>query len=333
MDGDNQYRDYSTQLRNQEQILSDISRRDLRQIATHMDEVQARFYVRRYYDMQRDRIRFNNQLRTLGDKPNLLLTAFADISTKQEDLLKKTLDDYSADHPVGTWLRTVRGIGPVIAAGFIAHIDAGRLCTAGSLWRYAGLDPTQPQKKKGTTLSYNAELKKLCFKAGESFIKTKGHEKGFYGHLYEEKKEYYARKNLAGEFSEAAAHILRTKNWSKGTVTRTALEAGRLSDGHIHAMARRFCVKIFLSHLFEVYCITVKGVKPPAPFALAILGHAHRIEIPNTGSIVAFADPVGDDLIVPRDEERPEQDEESDGHGDDVDDVMSNRAPKKKPRK
>ena len=297
-----QVQDYSTQLFSQEQIVCNINRRDLRLIATQMDEEQARFYVKRYYILQNDRIRYNNQVRTMGAKPNLLLSSFSEISAKQESLLKKVLDDYSIDHPVGQWLRTIRGIGPVIAAGLISHIDPTRVFTAGSLWRYAGMDPSQPKMQKGVKRSWNADLKTLLFKAGESFIKTKGHEEGFYGHLYDEKKEYYIQKNLNGEYSEIAARLLTEKKWDTKTVTYAALKAGRLSDGHIHAMARRFAAKIFLSHLFEVYCITVKGEKPPAPFAISILGHAHYIKIPNPDSVRKFVDPCGDD-IVPENED------------------------------
>ena len=192
-----QVQNYSDQLFSQQQIVSNINRRDLRLIATQMDEEQARFYVKRYYILQNDRIRHNNQIRTLGAKPNLLLSSFSDISARQEKLLKNVLDDYTIDHPVGTWLRSIRGIGPVIAAGLIAHIDPERVFTAGSIWRFAGLDPSQPKMEKGVKRSWNADLKKLVFLAGESFVKTKGHEKGYYGHLYQKKKEYYAAKNLS----------------------------------------------------------------------------------------------------------------------------------------
>lgn len=313
-----QVANYRTELFSQEQIVSNINRRDLRLIASQMDEEQARFYVKRYYILQNDRIRYNNQVRTLGAKPNLLLSAFSEVSTRQEKLLKNVLDDYTVDHPVGSWLRSIRGIGPVIAAGIIAHIDPERIHTAGSIWRFAGLDPTQPKMERGVKRSWNADLKKLVFLAGESFVKTKGHEEGYYGHLYEKKKEYYQQKNLAGEFSQAAARILTEKKWDTKTVTYAALKSGKLSDGHIHAMARRFAVKIFLSHLFEVYCITVKGIKPPAPFAIAILGHAHRLEIPNPGSIRKFVEPIGDDL-------RPDDFEDADSHDDDMDGLLNKK--------
>ena len=304
-------RTYTDEIFSQQQIISNINRRDLRLIASNMDEDQARFYVTRYYILQNDRIRYNNQVRTLGAKPNLLLSAFSEVTARQEKLLKNVLDDHTIDHPVGSWLRSIRGIGPVIAAGLVSHIDPARIHTAGSIWRFAGLDPTQAKMERGVKRTWNADLKKLVFLAGESFVKTKGHEEGFYGHLYEKKKEYYTRKNLAGEFSEVAARILTEKKWDPTTVTYAALKTGKLSAGHIHAMARRFAVKVFLSHLFEVYCITVKGIKPPAPFALAILGHAHRLEIPNPGSIRAFADPIGDDLVA-------EDLEESESHDDDM---------------
>lgn len=110
-------RTYTDEIFSQQQIISNINRRDLRLIASNMDEDQARFYVTRYYILQNDRIRYNNQVRTLGAKPNLLLSAFSEVTARQEKLLKNVLDDHTIDHPVGSWLRSIRGIGPVIAAG------------------------------------------------------------------------------------------------------------------------------------------------------------------------------------------------------------------------
>ena len=54
-----------------------------------------------------------------------------------------------------------------------------------------------------------------------------------------------------------------------------------LPPAHIQARAKRYAVKIFLSHLFDVWYKLEKGQEPPKPYALAILGHAHEIEIPN----------------------------------------------------
>ena len=46
--------------------------------------------------------------------------------------------------------------------------------------------------------------------------------------------------------------------------------------------ARRKAVKLFLSHLHEVwFYIHTGGQRAPRPYAIEHLGHAHYIEVPN----------------------------------------------------
>jgi hypothetical protein len=59
-----------------------------------------------------------------------------------EELIKTGLDRWS-DSGLAAWAKGQVGIGPVLAAGLAAHIDIGRAPTAGAVWRFAGVDPTQ----------------------------------------------------------------------------------------------------------------------------------------------------------------------------------------------
>lgn len=59
-----------------------------------------------------------------------------------------------------------------------------------------------------------------------------------------------------------------------------------LPPAHIHSRAKRYAVKIFLSHLFSVWYELENHEKPPKPYAIAILNHAHEIPIPNYGLIM-----------------------------------------------
>lgn len=56
---------------------------------------------------------------------------------------------------------SIHGIGPVISAGLLAHIDIHRAVTVGHIWRFAGLDPSVKWLKK-TKRPWNAGLKVLC---------------------------------------------------------------------------------------------------------------------------------------------------------------------------
>ena len=253
--------------------------KDLRQAATTISSTEARFLVDAYYQMQDRRIRSNNQLRQMPDEPHEVLGWLAAQSTILENNVKGALDVYSKYHPIGERIRTVVGVGPVIAAGLLAHIDIHKAKTAGALWKYAGLDPSA-QGKKGQKSPWNAALKVLCWKLGESFVKVSGNKNDVYGKIYKQRKELEAQRNESGEFAEQAKAKLEKFNIGKTTDAYKAYSIGKLPPAHIHARATRFAVKLFLSHLQEVWWKHEFHTDPPAPYAMVHQGHAHKIEPP-----------------------------------------------------
>ena len=144
--------------------------RDLVQAATTLTEDEARYLVDAYYLMQDDRKRAHNQVKAMEAEPHTLIAWLADQSGTLENQIKRTLDGYTDAKPVGVWLKANHGIGPVIAAGLLAHIDIHKAPTVGHIWRYAGLDPTVKWEKK-TKRPWNAQLKTLCWKIGQCFMK------------------------------------------------------------------------------------------------------------------------------------------------------------------
>lgn len=260
--------------------LSPITRlsRDLAAASVTLSDDEARFLVDAYYQMQDNRIRHDGQIRSMTEtgEPHAVLTWLADQSGDLESQIKRALDKYSAGHPDGEWLRSVVGIGPVIAAGLLAHIDITKAPTVGHIWRFAGLDPTTSWDK-GQKRPWNASLKVLCWKAGESFVKQSGHEGCVYGHIYRRRKELEIERNEAGEFSSQAEAKLEKFRIGRTTDAYKAYSAGKLPPAHIHARARRYAVKLFLSHLHEQMYRTHFKEDPPLPYPIAILGHAHKI--------------------------------------------------------
>jgi hypothetical protein len=163
----------------------------------------------------------------------------------------------------------------------MSHIDITKAPTAGHIWRFAGLDPTLKWEKKQKR-PYNATLKTLTtFKLGESFVKVQNNDKDVYGKLYFQRKKEERQKNEDGAFKEQAEKELTTKNIDKKTDAYKWYIQGKLPPAHIHARARRYAVKIFLSHYHETAYRMHYGTAPPAPFAIAILGHAHKIDAPD----------------------------------------------------
>jgi len=260
--------------------------RDLKAAASTMSEQEARFLVDGYYSMQDDRKRANNQARAMGEveEPHTLVVWLAEQGEMLEGQIKRALDSYSDAHPVGAWMKSIYGIGPVIAAGILAHIDIHQAPTAGHIWRYAGFDPSV-KWEKGKKRPWNASLKTLGWKVGQSFMKFSNQEECVYGAIYRKRKEYEVAKNDAGTNAETAARILTEKNFSKSTDAYKHLTGGKLPPAQVDGRARRFTVKLFLSHLQCVWWFVEFGELPPAPYAIAHLDHAHFIAIPNADKI------------------------------------------------
>lgn len=308
--------------------------RDTLEAARHMSADEARYLVDTYYQRQDDRKRAANQTRATDDsgEPNRVIEWLTGQSDALETRIRSLLDAYSGAQPIGQWARNIVGIGPVIAAGLMAHIDINRAPTVGHIWRFAGLDPTsewigrkaadamvkevitgnmttdeampilaqragmKPDilrkfaqqyagegKKIGAAsvakalarCPWNAQLKVLCWKIGESFVKVSGHPKDIYGHVYLDRKAYESAKNEAGDYAAQAEAKLVKFKIGKDTEAYSHYSKGRLPPAHIHSRAKRYAVKLFLAHYHgELYRLTF-GKEPPLPYPIAHLGHAH----------------------------------------------------------
>jgi hypothetical protein len=291
--------------------------RDIRDASKLIDAHEARFLVDSYYQMQDDRIRSGHQLRTLAKsgEPNSTIVWLQEQTESLEGSMQRALDAYSTSRIDGRWLRSITGIGPVIAAGLMANIDIHKAPTAGHIWRFAGLDPTM-KWEKGSKRPFNASLKRLAWIVGESFTKVAGLQSDVYGKIYVARKKTEIARNDAGIFAEQAATALATKDWTKrdtdakrwylgqyraGTCATIAgiqdmaerekylksvrLEPGEgvamLPPGRIHLRAQRYAVKLLLSHYQHVLFESTFGSPPPKPYILSRGDHAHFMGPPN----------------------------------------------------
>lgn len=254
--------------------------KELKQAAASLTPKSAKKLVNLYYRFQQQRIRFDNQLRADEEQDDPLLSWFSGQMTIPEKNTQKALDIYSKNHPVGMWMRSICGIGPVLASGFLAHIDIYRAPTVGHIYSHAGVVPGV-KWEKGQKRPWNADLKRLLFLAGECFVKVQNRPKDVYGKIYAERKALEQEANRLGMFADQAAAILREKKFDKTTDAYAAYSQGFLPDAHIHARARRFAAKIWLSHLHEVWHEIEFGLKPVFPYVLTHLGHVHYRRPPN----------------------------------------------------
>lgn len=266
---------------------------DVKKSVHNLDRQEARYLVDLYYQMQHFRIQADNQTRILTEEDakvsRVAIQCMAEMYKKQEAYCNDLLTEYAKSQPIGRWLKSITGIAGTLSAGLIAHIDIKKCETAGAIWRYAGLDPTVVWEK-GQKRPWNAKLKTLCWKIGQSFIKVSNNPKDIYGKIYKQRKEWEIQQNESGAYAEFAAQQLKNKKYGKDTQAYKAYIQGKLPDAHITARAARYAVKIFLSHLFDVWYELDRGKKPPKPFAIGILGHAHMIDPPMPDDFMAIKD-------------------------------------------
>lgn len=213
----------------------------------------------------------------------------------------------------------------LIALCAACHITRGTLTDM--LRRVNCEEPAPPLNKLVLALSrcpWNMALKRLGFLIGDSFIKFRNADKDMYGHFYDERKQVEWTINLAGGYANQAREKVQknslkadySKNWYSGklspTLVKVALNSGdpqamlglspsnegdevaMLPPAHIHARARRWMVKIFISHVHLVgYWCQYKRM-PPKPFALAHLEHKDMFHPPNMHLVQGLEDAYAD---------------------------------------
>jgi transposase IS116/IS110/IS902 family protein len=289
--------------------------RDLIAAAGTLGSDEARALVDLYYMIQENRKRAANQAFAMQKEPHVTLDWFARKFKTLEEVMAESLLSYAQAHDIGVWMMSITGIGPIITAGYLSHIDINKAPTAGHIWRFAGLDPSIVWEK-GKIRPFNSRLKVLCWKTGQSFMKSCNKEDCFYGHIYKARKAYEIERNQRGDNIELAKAILEKKNFRKTTEAYKHLsgiakqkppkvdeETGEvlevyaappafphLPPGQIDARSRRYAVKIFLSHAHVVWWWLEFKKLPPLPYAIGHMNHAHLILSPHFEQVPGLMD-------------------------------------------
>ena len=267
---------------------------DLKAFEQDKETIKNAFRMRQ--SIQKGRINVGNQMGMLTKiaayhgierHPIAAMVAYQYLKAA-EDIMDKNLRQYASMYAVGVWAQSICGVGPVFAASLIALLELKDRKYAGQFWAYAGLTGRYDWdvKQRGSKVQYNPELKALCFRIGESFIKCQGKPNCYYGHLYAQMVEHYTEKSENGGFKELAEFYLHKKNWNPKKESYKAYSQGKLPKSHIKSMARRYAVKRFLAHLFEAFWYAehyYDGLKDkcPNPYVEDHLGHHDIIHAPN----------------------------------------------------
>lgn len=222
-----------------------------RELFERLKHPRLRVLVEGYYDTQKLRLSTENRLRVYSRFDLITPPQAAALQAIASDLRReeKRYEGMVADELKGmpiyeVWLKNVKGIGPMMAAGLVAWIDdPGRFDTVSKLWAYAVGKPGE-RRIRGTRVGYNPRLKVHCFKVGTQLLKARGE----YADLYYRFKETYSlREDL--------------KRIKKGSFKL-----------HVHLMAMRKMVKVFLQHLW-VRWREVEGLPITKPYVVEKLGH------------------------------------------------------------
>ena len=265
-------------------VLDPVERlnRDLKEATKRLSEDEVRYLVDAYYSIQDYRKTSANQIRAMREsqEPNEVTMWLFENNRILESQIKRALDAYTDSVKMGLWCKSICGIGPVITAGLLAHIDIHKAPTAGNIWAYAGLNPGQ-EWKKGEKRPWNARLKTLCWLLGESFTKVSNRDEDYYGRIYQVRKKMEIEKNEAKEFADQAAEKLKKFKIGKTTDAYKHYSEGFLPPAHIHARAKRYAVKLFLSHYHWVAHEIYLGTPPPVPYVIEHMGHVDIIPPPN----------------------------------------------------
>ena len=158
-----------------------------------------------------------------------------------ENHLSTIFMDHNAKSVTGNWAISQLGIGQAMSASLLVLIDINKASNVSTLWKFAGLDPQHDK--------WNPDLKSLTWKIAKSFEYYSEQEDCFYGHLYLRDLNRRITLNENGQYAKAAQQD-------------AAAVDGKLPLSRLKAQARRYAVKIFLSHWHHIRHREVLGVDP-----------------------------------------------------------------------
>lgn len=264
-----------------------------------------------------------------GEEQSATFAYLAGNMIAMEKRIEILMDVWSRSHPVGRWLRSVYGIGPVFAASLLGYIDVTKASCAAQVWSFAGLSPTQ-HRVKGEQSNWNAALKSMCWLISGSLVRCGkpsperalakqdawnsehpydqhhmsqeeynavvtawNSDSNLYTRLYYSRREFEFRNNENGLYADQARELLASKDYTSEEAI-ASLQSGKLTPGHIDARCKRYVVKMLLAHTFE-FLYEAKYHVIPIPYAIAHLDHVHIVPCPNKDLFMKLAKKTSSD--------------------------------------
>ncbi len=184
-----------------------------------------------------------------------------------EDYVDGRVADLIQSHSAYPWFSKVKGIGKENIGKVVGLIDIERAEHISSLWKFAGFsveNGTAPKRKKGGgKLSYNSQLRSMCWRLGSSLLRATGK---FYEYYLREKDKYYQR------YGNQGVNIVPATSLPKDKDGKRYEPEGMIAEGHVHNQAMRKMVKLFLACLWLTWR-EAEGLPVAKPYAIDQLGH------------------------------------------------------------
>lgn len=169
-------------------------------------------------------------------------------------------------HLAWAWARRVKGVGMENLAKIVGLVDINKADTVSSLHKFAGYsveDGKAPKREAGKKLSYNSTLRSMCWRMAGSLMKAGG---SFYSYYLKEREKYEIRFRNEGR-EIVKAEKLPTKNGKRYESKDV------ISEGHVHNMALRKMIKLFLACLWLSWR-EAAGLPTTSPYPIGVLGHS-----------------------------------------------------------
>ena len=189
----------------------------------------------------------------------------------------RSLEDYVDDrvaallkaHPAYSWFSRVKGVGGENIGKVVGLIDIAVATTISALWKFAGYAPVDgkaEKRQKGAKLHYNSQLRSMSWRLANSLLRAKGK---FYDYYLAEKASYQQR------FENEGKQIVPATQLPKKDGKRYEPD-NMISEGHVHNMALRKMIKLFLALLWLTWR-EAEGLPTANPYPVEYLGHNHVI--------------------------------------------------------
>lgn len=171
--------------------------------------------------------------------------------TTQEAYFRNEIEKAVATYDIWSWLRKVKGIGPVLGGMMIAETNIEECTTVSKLWAWWGLTPTSG----GSSWRRHRVSKVL----GESLLRKKSKP------YYQDYLRYKLKKEQTLGPCMGCMATGKHGDESCANCAGTGQGPWGHSKNHRHAAARRYMVKRFLRDLWRVWR-RQEGLSCPEPY-------------------------------------------------------------------